>query len=95
MWRCTATHSMYPYGVGKESFTQRSVLLYLKTEAEPVAETSCFFIKTEDKVQKKKERDCTNITFTLCIYALHDFECLTDVLVLQETSRCHVPVTVT
>ena len=43
MYRCTATHSVYPYVVGKESFAQGSVLFYLKTEAEPVAETSFFF----------------------------------------------------
>jgi hypothetical protein len=82
---------MYPYG--KESFTQGSVLLYLKTEAEPVAETSCFF--HSDGRKSPKKRDYANITFTLYIYALHEIEFLTDASVLQGTSRHHVPVTAT
>ena len=36
---------MYLHGVGKESFTQGSVLLYLKTEVESVSETSFFLFR--------------------------------------------------
>jgi len=41
----------------------------------------------------KKETLPTLLLLYLFIYALHEIEFLTDVLVLQETSQPHVPVT--
>jgi len=61
---------MCPYGIGKGSFTQVSVLLYLKTEAEPVAETSCFFY-LDGRQSAKKET--VPALLLLCIF-MHDMK---------------------
>jgi hypothetical protein len=85
---------MYPYGEGKESFTQGSAIL-----PEDGSRTGCrnfvFFYLNGRQCPPPpiKERDFANVTFSLYIHALHEIEFLTDASSLQETSRRHIPVT--